>query len=126
LIEPLENSIGCRRIIQVETLRERDRLQEFCSLRSDVAHFDQKIFTQLILRSDVPLLNIGSAQVSINGAKLKRLGDVAPDGQPRRRINRIERAVCPARDVGVISKRVYYVCAAAANNAIGQILVKRE
>jgi hypothetical protein len=50
------------------------------------------------LEAEAPLLHIGRAQVAVNGAELERLGDVAANGLPRQRVNRVRRAVGPGGD----------------------------
>ncbi len=70
------------------------RLEQLGSLAADVARLEHEVFGQFVLHADVPLLDIGRAQVAINRAKLKSLGNVSQGGQPRCRIDRVGRAVC--------------------------------
>ncbi len=63
LIESFENMIRSIWIVQVESLIESERLQQVLTSRSHIARFEHQVLGQLVLRTEVPLLDPGSFQV---------------------------------------------------------------
>ena len=97
-------------IVQVEALIERERLQQILAARADVARFEKQVLRDFVLDAKIPLLDIRRFQIAIDGAKLKRLGNVsggATVGLPR----------ASARDAGVVANHIGAARARSARDA---------
>ncbi len=77
--------IGRVRIVQIEALIQSRGDQQISARRADIPYLKEKAVGDLILCPDVPLMNERRTKVPVDRAKLKGLGDVAPDTARTRR-----------------------------------------
>jgi hypothetical protein len=126
LIEALEDEVRRIWIVKVEALSKRHRLQQLRSLRSHVTYLNQHILAQLILRSDVPLLNVRRAQVAIDRAEFKSLCDVTAYGQPRRGINWVRCSIRARRYICAVTELIGPARTGSTEDAVRQVLIEWE
>ena len=98
LIEPLEDVVRRRGVVQIVALVERACFEQVVALAAHVTNLDDHVRAKLSLHAEVVLLDPGRHQIAIDRPELEGLGHVAAE--------RLRRSISAKRHVGVVADLV--------------------